>query len=56
MSISRTEFAELKYLFLTNYSSELELFELIAYLTGERTDLASLKRCFSDINIVTKLK
>ncbi len=56
MSISRTEFAELKYLFLTNYSSEIELFELIAYLTGERTDLVSLKRCFSDINIVTRLK
>lgn len=56
MSISRTEFAEFKYLFLTNYSNDKELFELIAFILGENTDLLSLKKSFSDINIIARIK
>jgi hypothetical protein len=43
-------------MFLTNYSIERELFEAIAFVLGEETDLPSLKRCFSDINIMARLK
>lgn len=56
MSISRTEFAQIKYMFLSNYQSDQQLFELIAFILGENTDLLTLKKCFSDIHIVSRLK
>ena len=43
-------------MFLTNYSIERELFEAIAFVLGEDTDLHSLKKCFSDINIMARIK
>lgn len=43
-------------MFLTNYSIERELFEAIAFVLGEETDLPSLKKCFSDINIMARIK
>lgn len=43
-------------MFLTNYTIERELFEAIAFVLGEETDLHSLKKCFSDINIMARIK
>lgn len=43
-------------MFLTNYSIERELFETIAFVLGDDTDLPSLKKCFSDISIMTRIK
>jgi hypothetical protein len=43
-------------MFLTNYFVEKDLFEAIAYVLGEPTDILSVKKCFSDINIMAKIK
>lgn len=41
---------------MTNYAIERELFEAIAFVLQEDTDLLSLKKCFSDINVMAKIK